>query len=176
MRKMTKATRLFQLLAILAVTGFYSAAQAQIVVNMQVSPSEDKLIVTTRGACSRPPNNAGCVRASGRIQINFNLVGNAKCSEANGAKWELEHVQLGGKNSSSKPASWGGDDSEVEYDFAAANGTWIVNPVSQSARHILIRDYNAMAYDIWYRVIANCVGGSSSIETDPRVKNDGTGY
>lgn len=176
MNKKSEITRWIQFLALLVVTGFYSAAQAQTVVNLEVSPNEDELIITTRGACAQPPNNRGCVRASNRIQINFILAGNAQCSEADGAKWELDYVQLGGKNSSSKPAAWGGNDASVESDFDAASGTWIVNPVSKSARHILIRDHNATKYDIWYKVIANCVGGSSSIETDPRVENDGSGF
>ncbi len=176
MIKKARMTKLIQLLAILVVTGLYSVAEAQIVVKLEVSSNEDRLVITTLGACARSPVNPGCVRASGRVQINFNLVGRARCSEASGAKWELDYVQLGGKDSPAKPAVWGGNDADVENDFDAAGGTWIVNPVNNSARHILIRDNNATKYDIWYKVVANCVGGNSSIETDPRVENDGTGY
>ncbi len=157
-----------QLAAVLSFVGFCSAAQAQIVVNLQVNSNQNKLTITTHGACSRQPNPPGCVRASGRVQINFNLVGNAKCSA--GGDWELSYVALG--NSSGRP---GNISAVAAGDFNANQGSGVVTPVSRNKRHISVRDNNSQAYDIWYTVYAKCAASGATINSDPRVENDGTG-
>jgi hypothetical protein len=170
-KQMTGLKGFLQFATVLSVVGFCSIAQAQVVVNLEVNPNQDKLIVTTRGSCANQPNTNGCVRASGRIQINLNLTGDTSCSEAAGARWELDHVALGNSDGGQP----GNISSVAAGDFNANQGSGIVTPVSNSARHILIRDDNSEAYDIYYTVFANCVGGSSTIDSDPRVENDGTG-
>ncbi|HEY5775509.1 MAG TPA: hypothetical protein VIS57_05425 [Xanthomonadales bacterium] len=144
-----------------------SAAQAAaIVVNLEVNDSQTKLVATTPGSCTRIPNTPGCVHATGQVQINFNLTGNSSCSEAEGAKWQLDHVAMGDPGNISAVAA---------ADFNADQTSGVVSPISQSANHILIRDNNTQAYDIAYTVYARCEGGSSVIDSDPRVENDGSG-
>jgi len=167
---MKKLKALLQLTTALTVVGFCSLASAQIVVNLEVSPNEDELQITTHGACSRQPNNPGCVRASGQVQINFNLKGQTGCSA--GGNWELDYVALGNGNK----ASPGNISQVAAEDFQADQGSGVVSPLSKSARHILIRDNNSQAYDIWYTVYAICEGSDSPITTDPRVENDGSGH
>lgn len=132
-------------------------AQANaIVVNFNVNDSQSKLVATTQGSCVK--NNApGCVRASGQTQINFNLTGPTNCS--------LDHVALGNPGDISAVAA---------ADFNADMASGVVTPISQSERHILIRDNNTDIYDINYTVYANC--GNGLIDSDPRVENDGTGH
>jgi hypothetical protein len=90
------------------------------------------------------------------VQINFNLTGDTSCS--------LAHVALGNPGNISEVAA---------ADFNADMASGVVTPISQSGRHILIRDNNTAAYEIAYTVYANCNG--SLIDSDPRVVNDGTG-
>ena len=104
------------------------------------------------------------------LQLNFNLTGQTACSA--GGDWELDYVALGNGNK----ASPGNISQVAAEDFDADQGSGIVSPVSQNARHILIRDNNSEAYDIWYTVYAVCEGNGSTITTDPRVENDGTGH
>ena len=171
-KQMTGLKGFLQFATALSVVGFCSVAQAQVVVNLEVNSNQDKLIVTTRGACANQPNMNGCVRASGRVQINFNLTGDTSCSEADGAKWELDHVALGNSDGGQP----GNISSVAAGDFNANQGSGVITPVSESARHILIRNHNSEAYDIHYTVFANCTRGNSTIDSDPRVENDGTGY
>jgi len=167
---MTKLKVFLQLVTALTVVGFCSLASAQIVVHMEVSPNEDELQITTHGACSGQPNNRGCVRASGQVQISFTLKGQTGCSA--GGDWELDYVALGNGNK----ANPGNISQVAAEDFQADQGSGVVSPISQNARHILIRDNNSEAYDIWYTVYAVCEGGGSPITTDPRVENDGSGH
>jgi hypothetical protein len=157
-----------QLATVLFVAGFCSIAQAQIVVNLKVSSNQGALEATTRGSCARQPNNNGCVAASGQTQINFTL-SSPNCNA--GGKWELTHVALGNGNK----ASPGNISAVAAQDFGANQSTGVVSPQSQSGNHILIRDDNSQAYDIWYTVYARCTGNGATIATDPRVENDGSG-
>lgn len=158
-------TRLNQLLAILAAIGFCSVAQAQIVVNLQVNGN--KLTATSAGSCAKQPNPPGCTRISGRTNINFKMPGNAQCSAG---KWTLDHVAL----SNSDGGSPGGLTAVAARDFNANPGSGRVTPVNKGPNHILIRDNNSEEYDIWYTVYATC--GGVTIDSDPRLENDGTGY
>jgi hypothetical protein len=152
-----KLKRLLQTAAVLCAIGMISAAQAAaIVVNLDVNADQTKLVPTTPGNCARD-NTPGCVRASGNVQINFNLTGSTNCS--------LDHVSLGDPGNISEV---------VAADFNADMTSGLVAPVSQSGRHILIRDNNTAVYDIAYTVYANCNG--TLIDSDPRVENDGTGH
>lgn len=152
-----------QLAVLLSVIGFHSVAQAQ-TVSLEVNSSNSKLSVTSRGNC--PSNNAnGCIRATGNIQINFNLK-NKACDA--GGSWKLSQVVLG--NSQNNP---GNISAVAASDFNANQSTGVVTPVSQSDRHISIRDKNTQAYTVWYTVMATC--GSATINSDPRIVNDGSG-
>ena len=165
MYKKTKAIHLLQILSLLAVMGFCSVSQAQ--VNVKLEVSGDKLVATTRGTCTKQPNPPGCARISGRKNINFSLPANFQCSSGN---WDLDHVAL----SNSEGAQPGGLSEVAASDFNADRASGKVTPENQSARHILIRDHNSKPYDIWYTVYATC--GGKTIDSDPRLENDGTGY
>ena len=170
-KQRTKLEGLLQLTILFCVVGFCSIAHAAIVVDMEVSPAEDKLLVKTHGTCISGQNPKGCIHVTGKQQINFNLK-NKKCSEANGARWELESVVL----STSKGVQTG-ISAVAASDFGANEASGIVTAtVSQNAHHIGIRDNNTAEYEVWYTVFAKCVGGNSKIDIDPRIKNDGTGY
>jgi len=163
--KMSGLKTFLQLAVVLSVVGFHSIAQAQ-TVSLEVNDSQDKLIVTSHGNCSS--NNAnGCVRASGKIQINFNLK-NTSCA-ATGESWDLSQVILGNSENSQ-----GNISAVAASDFDANQSSGVVTPTSQSARHISIRDDNTEAYTVWYTVTASC--GSSTIDSDPRIVNDGSGH
>jgi hypothetical protein len=151
-----KLKRLPQTVAVLCAVGMISSVQAAaIVVNLDVNADQTKLVPTTPGNCARD-NTPGCVRASGNMQINFNLTGSTNCS--------LDHVALGNPGNISEVAA---------ADFNADMASGVVTPISQSGRHILIRDNNTAAYEVAYTVYANCNG--TLIDSDPRVVNDGTG-
>lgn len=167
--KKNQVRAFLQLAIVLLVAGFSSIAQAATVVQLSVNSNQDALDVTTRGQCANEPNNDGCVRASGRMNINFNLK-NARCDD--GSKWELSHVALGNGNK----VEPGGISAVAAADFNADQTSGIVTPETQSKKHILIRNYNSQAYDIWYTVYARCAGSDEMIATDPRVENDGTGH
>lgn len=155
--QIVKTRPLLLVAAVLSAFGAISLAQAAtVVVNFDVNESQTKLVATTPGSCTRGNNTNGCVRASGQTQINFNLTGSTACS--------LDHVALGGPGNISAVAA---------SDFDADMSSGIVNPISQSDRHILIRDDNTDVYDIAYTVYANCNG--NLIDSDPRVENDGSG-
>jgi hypothetical protein len=156
---------IFLFVIVLCVLGFYSTAQAAVVVGLQVNADQTGLEATTRGTCIKEPNPNGCIHVTGAVQINFNLP-NAKCS-AN-ESWQLGQVTLG---TSEKGGS--GNIGEVAAgDFDADQATGVVTPVTNSANHILIRDNNSAAYDIWYQVSASC--GGKTIYTDPRIENGGS--
>lgn len=161
---MTKAGILRNLTWILI--GFSSIAQAQIVVNMQVNDSETGLSVTTPGNCSGE-NHPGCVKGQGRQPINFNLTGDRNC--ASGGTWALDYVALGMANK-----TVGNLTGDAADDFNADASSGRVTPNNQSASHIQVRNNNNSQYDVWYTVYATC--GSSVIDTDPRIENDGSGH
>ena len=155
-----KTSNLLSLLrgaAVLCAIGAIPLAQAgAIVVNFNVNDDQSKLVATTQGSCVS--NNApGCVHASGQVQINFNLTGPTSCA--------LDHVALGDPGNISAVAA---------EDFNADMGSGVVTPISQSDRHILIRDNNTDVYSVNYTVYADC--GNGLIDSDPRVENDGTGH
>jgi len=160
-KQATKLKALLQLAAVLSVVGFHAIAQAQ-VVNLEVNESQSKLTVTSPspGSCSRA-NARGCVRVTGRAQISFNLVGTTECS--------LTHIALGNSENNQ-----GGLSTVAASDFNANSSTGVVTPIGNpNGRHIMIRDNNSEAYDVWYTVYASC--GGSTITSDPSIENDGTG-
>ena len=151
------------LAAVLSFVGFQSTAQAN---NVELEVNANQLVATSRGNCSQNNTN-GCVRATGNIQISFTLV---KSSCASGEDWSLSQVILGNSKSSRGSIS-----AVAASDFNANQSSGVVTPVGNpSERHILIRDNNTAAYEIWYTVTATC--GDTTIELDPRVVNDGTGH
>lgn len=183
MKNHVASTRVLQLSVVLAVTGFCSMAHAQVEnvpVQLALDNGQTMLNVTTRGNCS-DDNHNGCVAVHrGRqARINFSLVGNKQCNRVGGGTWELGEVYLGGKNSPGKPGYWGGLDGEVQDDFNVADAaSGRLNGESGSNNQsIVIFDSNNHEYDIWYKVTAVCVDGNGSIfdtvETDPRIKNEG---
>ena len=155
--KTGKLQSLLRFAVALCAIGTVSLAQAAaIVVNFEVNENQTKLVATTPGNCAS--NNApGCVRASGRVQINFNLTGPTSCA--------FDHVALGNPGSISAVAA---------SDFNADMSSGVVTPISKSDRHILIRDDNTDVYEINYTVYASCNG--VMIDSDPRVVNDGSGH
>jgi hypothetical protein len=163
--KMTGPKAFLPLMIVLSVAGFQSTAQAQAAsVGLQVNSNQTQLEATTRGNCSQNNTN-GCVRANGVMQINFNL---AQASCASGGNWALSEVYLGNSKN-----NWGNISTVAASDFNANASSGVVTPVSQSPNHIGIRNNNSQAYEIWYTVTATC--GSSTIELDPRIINDGSG-
>ena len=154
--KIANPGSLLRVAVLLSAVGTISLAHAgAFVVNFDVNESQTKLVATTPGNCVNANSN-GCVRASGQTQITFNLTGNTTCT--------LDHVALGGPGNISAVAA---------SDFNADMSSGVVTPISQSGRHILIRDNNTDVYDIAYTVYANCNG--ALIDSDPRVENDGSG-
>lgn len=166
----TRLKVIVHLAIVFLIVGFCSMAQAAIVVNMNVSDTEDELVITTHGTCQGTNVPNGCMAVTGgKQQINFNLVGNRDCSMVAGEKWKLDSVVL----SESKGAE-SGISQVASDDFGADIDTGeITQPVSENDSHIGVRDDNTAAYDIWYTVTAKC--GSTTINTDPRIKNDGSG-
>lgn len=164
-KQTTKLNVVSQLLMLLSVIGFCSAAQAQVAVGLQVNASQTALEVTTRGSCQKAPNPNGCIHVSSATQINYSLP-NVTCSGRE--SWRLGQVTLSTSNKG-QPGNIG---QVAASDFNANESTGVVTPVSSSANHILIRDNNSQKYDIWYTVSASC--GGATIYTDPRIENEGT--
>jgi len=157
---------LLQFVIALCVLGFYSTAQAAaVVVGLQVNADQTGLEATTRGTCIKEPNPNGCIHVTGAVQINFTMPA-AKCSEDE--SWRLGEVTLG----TSEKGEPGNISDVAASDFDADQETGVVTPVSNSANHILIKDDNSEAYDIWYQVSASC--GGETIYTDPRIENGGS--
>ena len=154
--KTSKLQSLLRVGVALCAIGTISLAQAAaIVVNFEVNENQTKLVATTPGNCVSN-NTPGCVRASGQVQINFNLTGDTSCA--------LDHVALGNP---------GGVSAVAAADFNADMSSGLVTPISSSGRHILIRDNNTDVYEVPYTVYANC--GGAMIDSDPRIVNDGSG-
>lgn len=162
--KITGPKAFLPLVAVLSVVGFQSTAQAASV-GLKLNDSKTQLEATTRGNCAQNNTN-GCVRASGNIQINFNL---EQASCAGGGNWALSQVYLGTSKNSR-----GNISTVAASDFNANSSSGLVDPISQNPSHLGIRNNNTQAYEVWYTVTATC--GSSTIALDPRVVNDGTGH
>ena len=183
MNKILGKTTLLRVLTGLALMGMFSAAQAQtdnVNVQLTLNSSQTELDITTRGNCS-DNNQNGCVEVgkNRKARSNFSFTGGRKCDQQEGARWNLDEVYLGGKNSTSKPRSWGNLDSEVQADFNVADASsGLLNKEGGSNdQSIIIFDQNNYAYDIWSLVTAVCVAENGSrlavIESDPRIKNGG---
>ena len=165
-RQATSNGSFLKIAGVILLAACCSIAQAQIVVNMKVNASEDKLTITTPGSCTSGANANGCVKAQGRQPINFNLTGSRDCSE--GGNWELDYVALG-----MSEGSTGNLTADAASDFNADQSSGEVTPNNSNANHIQMRNNNTAAYDVWYTVYATC--GDSVIDTDPRIENDGGG-
>lgn len=161
----TKLKAVPQLMLLLFAVGVYTAAQAQTVVNMNVAGN--KLVITTPGNCSTPPNKPGCVKANGRTPVNFNLVGNKTCSNDGTAQLTRIAIRM------SEGAADGGLTEAAALDFGANRATGFVTTTGKSTNHISIRNYNSQSYTVWYRIYATCNG--VEINSDPRLVNDGSG-
>lgn len=91
----------------------------------------------------------------------------------------MSQVYLGGKNSETKPGAWGNLDAEVvaDFDVADASSGLLNHGNATNPQHIRISDENKHPYEIWYTVVAYCVGPDGSVlgklEVDPRLKNVG---
>ena len=183
-----KSSRIIRFLAIIAVLGISSSAYAQRVnhtVDLRLDEAQTMLEAETRGSCSRN-NHPGCIAVARGTQgrLNFNLTGNKVCQMQSGASWEVGEVYLGGKNSESKPGSWGGfgNDAEVQADFNFSDPATgeLVAEAGSNENSFVILDENLSegGYDIWYTVTAHCVDGGGNIlatvELDPRIENGGT--
>jgi len=169
--QLPKVKKLLQLLTLLSVFGVFSIAQAQIVVNLRVNGAEDKLTTNTHGTCQHPKNQNGCISASGRVLINFQLIGERNCST--GGKWKLHEVVLRGEEDKDVAP---GISEVAASDFNADEYTGVVQPNEEKkADHIQIRNHNSKKYDVWYTVSAHCASSGLTIDMDPRIRNDGTG-
>jgi len=183
MKKLDVRTMFFRVLTGLALMGIVSVAQAQtdnVNVQLTLDSSQTALDITTRGNCS-DNNENGCVEVgrNKKARINFSFTGQRNCDLQEGARWNLDEVYLGGKDSVDKPRSWGYLDAQVQADFNVADaGSGLLNKDSGSNdQSIIIFDQNNYAYDIWYLVTAVCVASDGSrlavVESDPRIKNGG---
>jgi hypothetical protein len=165
--KVTGLKTLLQVTAVVSIVGVCSTAQAQAtVVNLQVNASQTKLEITTRGNCSSNNTN-GCLQATGNALFNFVLTGNKACSA--GGNWKLDNVTLG-----MSEGSKGNITAKAAADFYANQSTGVVTPDSSNDNHIQIKDDNTAVYEVFYTVTATC-DGMPSIDSDPRIFNDGTG-
>lgn len=166
--QLPKLKNYLPLVTLLSVFGAFSIAQAQIIVDLRVSGDESKLKTMTHGTCQASYNSNGCIGASGRVLINFNLIGKTECSS--GGNWELDKVVL-----SEKKDSKTGISEVAAADFNADEATGVVTPKLEKLRKIQIRDHNTEDYIVWYTVSAYCAAGESTIYLDPRIRNDGSG-
>ena len=163
--KNIKVKVFLQLLILLSVVGVYSMAHAA-TVQLRVENNQS-LVIETPGNCGSGSMN-GCVRASGRAPINFNLVGERGCS--GGGQWGLDYIALGNSKGQS-----GNISAVAASDFGADQGSGRVTASSSAGNHIAIRNNNTQAYEVWYTVYASCPGGGT-IKSDPRIINDGSGH
>lgn len=150
----------------------HAMAQAANVVLLAVNEDQSALTYNANGSSHgrcQQSSEPGCVRVSGRAQIMFKLVSKRQCDA--GGFWELSGVQLGGENSSGKPAAWGGLSATAAADFGADAASGQIS--AGRGQNITIQDDNSAAYSLWYRVQAAC--GAKTIYFDPRFENDGTG-
>lgn len=183
MKKSRVTSSLIQLIAVLAAIGFYSIAQAQVEninVQMRINDTQTTLDITTTGKCGNNNHN-GCieVKKGKQARINYTLVGDKNCNKAEGAKWVMGDVYLGGKGSAGKPTRWGDLRYQVKEDFNVVSVTSgrLKSEPGSNKNSLVIMDKNQHAYEIWYKVTAYCIDrdGNSigKLESDPRIKNGG---
>lgn len=127
----------------------------------------------------------GCLRApkGEALSVEFKLTGNQSipgvCPAP--AKYQLDGVQLGGKNGLKPTLSqWETPtkllDNEVLADFVADPVSGWVNFETTPSKNIVVVNNNGSknGYFIWYRVRASCDSGvPNSIYYDPRYDNEG---
>jgi len=168
-------------LALLGALYTTHASAQTLNVDLMINDDQTEITPQSRGNCTNG-NHPGCVQTTkaSHADINFHLKNEyTDCNRAPGAKWELSAVILGGKNSPTKPASWGTLDAEVtaDFDFADAASGLLKVENGSNGRKLSISDKNQYAYDIWYTVEAECVGTDGAIldtlKVDPRVSNVG---
>jgi len=179
--------RITQLLVVLTAMACFSMAQAARVnhnVEVRLNDGHTALDVETKGKCANDNHN-GCIDVAQGTQarFDFSFAGWKSCKLPDGKRWELGGVYLGGKNSATKPTSWGGfqHDVDVRADFNFADeASGLLNKEDGSNRNsIVIFDNNNSpnGYSIWYKVTAVCVDKDGkvldTVETDPRIKNGG---
>lgn len=127
----------------------------------------------------------GCLRApkGEALSVEFKLTGNQSIPGVcpSPAKYELDGIQLGGKNGLKPTLSqWENPvqllDDEVLADFVADPVSGWVNFETLPSKNIVVANNNGSkrGYFIWYRVRASCnTGAPNSIYYDPRYDNEG---
>lgn len=141
-------------------------------------PANAKLEITsgkTDNGCSSSDNpGRGCVKVDKgqAADMVFDLRGKPKCSDSD--YWMLTAVQLGGYNSATKPDAndWGNLPADVVSDFRADRVTGEAQVTVLDRDRVRVHNMNQAAYDIWYRLKAECTG-FKPIYSDPRVRNTG---
>lgn len=185
---MKKATRFTGLVTKAALAAFVfgaffagTASARTYNVDMELDASQTEMIAVGRGNCKKD-NHPGCVetKKGHAADIHFFLKNTfTDCNKAEGAKWQLSAVYLGGKDSPAKPAAWGDLDAEVIDDFEVADAAsgLLKHANGSNQRKISISNKNQHAYSIWYTVVASCVDSAGAVlgtvEVDPRVTNVG---
>lgn len=148
------------------------------------SPSKCPAVSGAQGKAGFP--EAGCVRApkGEALEVEFKLTGNLSIPGvcASPAKYQLDGIQLGGKNSV-KPsqAEWDSPskllDTEVLADFVADPVSGWANYTKKANGNIVLTNNNGSknGYFIWYRVRATCSDAATPnpIYYDPRFDNEG---
>ena len=179
----TTNRKAFAITVAIAAAGLLFASEAsaeKISVSLKINEGQTALEVSSRGNCSNH-NHKGCVQVTKYkpADIHFNLNSDKKCNMADDAQWELTQVYLGGKNSETKPLSWGNLDAEVATDFDVADAaSGLLNVQNGSnPQNIRVSNKNTKAYSVWYTVVASCMDRDGNVmgtlEVDPRVKNTG---
>lgn len=183
--KKTQATNkvtLASLITVAAVSLLFATevSAKKFSIDLEVNPTQTVLEASSKGNCS-DKNHKGCLQTTKHqsADIDFKLKGEKSCNKAVDAEWNLSQVYLGGKDSETKPGSWGNLDAEVveDFDVADASSGLLNHDNGSNRQHIKISDENQYSYEIWYTVVANCVGPDGSVlgklEVDPRLKNVG---
>jgi len=173
MKRLTKTVRVtsFLLLFLLYAPGLL-AQYTPVTVLVSVNDSETALDIKSPSQCARG-GKMGCIEAkkNKKIRIKVTMRGGARCSS--GGKWALSEIYLGGEDSDSKPASWGGLSKAVnDFDVDAASGR-VTPERGSNGNQLKFINQNTQQYDVWYKVTATC--GDRTIEMDPRIRNRGIG-
>lgn len=186
MRKHMILPQLTMTLMVAVICSVAVADSQHYFIQMSVNNDESGLTINTArgdaGGC-KLGSKKGCIRANKGDDVKFSLLlsGSTKCSLGDRSNWKLADVMLGGKNSSRKPQTFGGfeTDTEVTSDFDFANkATGVLKPATANTdRQITIHNKNQYAYEVWYLVTADCVDNTGAvlktISIDPRVVNEG---
>ncbi len=196
MKTLKKLTRtwLIQITVMVSLVLFAVNLQAaNFKVNMKVSSDGSALDITSDmpadQRCSAnlvPPPVKGCMRVKDRplfrtAHMTFGLPDSVACGANGRGTWKLREVYLGGQDKSVKPGAsynWGDLSPEVQADFDVNNPvSGLLNNASQGKKNLKIKNKNKSKYTIWYKVVAKCMDGNNeiggSIETDPRIENEG---